>query len=201
MRHQRFALLIVCSLLACESTGSPEMVYEHTVTPAMVTGAALAALRTDGHFNLETPATGPDQVSLADAKAQALEFARYVTNNVLLRGVVEGERGGYWSASIRTAMDPAHVRRRQRSADDGSGCARRQPDPVRQRRAHEVFVAALTCSRLDVQPYLHVPTPEQPSVVLLDHNDSAVDPPRTWLVEVQAIAPIRFEIGTLSESG
>src|SRR5688572_27502384 len=84
-------------MLACESTSAPVPVYEHHVTAEMVTGAALAALRPDGRFNLEVPIMGADQVSLQEAKAQSLQFARYVTNNVLLRGAVEEGRRGYWT--------------------------------------------------------------------------------------------------------
>jgi hypothetical protein len=88
---------MVSGLLACESTSSPVEVNRRDVTPEMVTGAALAALRPDGRFNLEVPVTSTTQVSLQEAKAQTLQFARYVTNQLLLRGVVEGERGGYWT--------------------------------------------------------------------------------------------------------
>ena len=79
----------ISGVLACESTSSPVEVYERDVTPEMVTGAALAALRPDGRFNLEQPATSSGQVSLDIAKVQILQFARYVTNNGLLRGAVE----------------------------------------------------------------------------------------------------------------
>jgi hypothetical protein len=47
----------------------------------MVTGAALAALQADGRINLETPATSGSQLSVQEARAQALQFARYVTNH------------------------------------------------------------------------------------------------------------------------
>lgn len=84
-------------LLACESTSAPAPVYEHHVTAEMVTGAALAALDADGRFRLDQPVVGPGQLSLDEAKTQSLQFARYVTNNVLLRGAVEQGRGGYWT--------------------------------------------------------------------------------------------------------
>jgi hypothetical protein len=84
-------------LLGCESTSSPTPVYERTVTPDMVTGAALAALRPDGRLNPESYATAAGELPLDEAKAEALGFARYVTNNGLLRGVVENERGGVWT--------------------------------------------------------------------------------------------------------
>ena len=88
---------MVAGLVACESTSSPVPVYERTVTPEMVTGAALAALRTDGTLALEQPPTTNTQLSLQEARTQSLGFARYVTNNVLLRGGVENGRGGYWT--------------------------------------------------------------------------------------------------------
>lgn len=83
--------------LACESTTSPDPVFVRTVSPEMVTGQALAALRPDGRFSISLPATSADQLSIADAKTQTLQFARYVTNNILLRAVVESGRGGYWT--------------------------------------------------------------------------------------------------------
>ena len=98
MHSLRPALIAALGVLACESTSAPvPTVYEHHVTAEMVTGAALAALRADGRFNLEAQTTGAGQVSLQEAKAQSLQFARYVTNNVLLRGAVEEGRGGYWT--------------------------------------------------------------------------------------------------------
>ena len=84
-------------LLACESTSSPVLVYERDVTTEMVTGAALAALRADGRLTPETATTTGAQLSQQEARAQTLQFARYVTNNGLLRGVVENERGGFWT--------------------------------------------------------------------------------------------------------
>lgn len=90
-------LLATTAFLACESTTRPVETYEHHVTVEMVTGAALAALRSDGRFDFEQPSIATGQVSLDEARAQAPQFARYVTNQILLRGVVEGERGGYWT--------------------------------------------------------------------------------------------------------
>jgi len=97
-------------LLACESTSAPVPVFEHHVTAEMVTGAALAALRTDGRFNVELPATGAGQLSLQEATAQTIQFARFVTNNVNLRSVVVGGRGGYWTDPhlLTICADPAH---------------------------------------------------------------------------------------------
>jgi hypothetical protein len=87
------ACWLTTGMLACEATSAPEeVVYEHTATPEMVTGAALAALRPDGRFNLVRPVTTAEQVSVDLARSQALRFARYVTNQLLLRGVVEAER-------------------------------------------------------------------------------------------------------------
>lgn len=99
VRALTFASISALGILACESTSAPVpvRVYEHHVTAEMVTGAALAALQSDGRINLETPATSGSQLSVQEAGAQALQFARYVTNNGLLRGVVEGGRGGYWT--------------------------------------------------------------------------------------------------------
>jgi hypothetical protein len=90
-------LIATVGLLGCESTSAPVPVYEHHVTAEMVTGAALAALDSDGRFNLEQPATTGPQVSLQVALAQSHDFALWVTNQILLRGVVEGERGGFWT--------------------------------------------------------------------------------------------------------
>lgn len=98
VRSQTLTLLGAMGVLACESTTFPEPpVYEHRVTAEMVTGAALAALQTDGRFNVETPATSGTQLTVQEAGTQTLQFARYVTNHGLLRGVVENERGGYWT--------------------------------------------------------------------------------------------------------
>ena len=97
VRPLHIPLLLLSGVIACESTSSPEEVYERTVTPEMVTGAALAALQPDGRLALELPETDGDQLSLLEARTQSLGFARYVTNNVLLRGVVENDRGGYWT--------------------------------------------------------------------------------------------------------
>jgi hypothetical protein len=97
-------------LLACDSTSAPVPVYEHHVTAEMVTGAALAALRADGRFNVQVPATDAGELSQQEATAQTLQFARFVTNNVNLRTVVEGGRGGYWTDPhlLTICADPAH---------------------------------------------------------------------------------------------
>jgi hypothetical protein len=72
-------------------------VYLRDVTPEMVAGMALAALRPDGRLMPEMATTTGNQLSLQEARTQTLQFARYVTNNGLLRGVVENGRGGYWT--------------------------------------------------------------------------------------------------------
>ena len=107
----RLLILLFLAIIACESTSAPRVpVYEHHVTSEMVTGAALAALRADGHFNVELPATGAGQLSLEEAQSQTLQFARYVTNNTLLRGAVEAGRGGYWTDPhlLTICADPGH---------------------------------------------------------------------------------------------
>jgi hypothetical protein len=68
---------MVSGLLACESTSSPVPVYERTVTPEMVTGAALAALQPDGRFSNQVPTTSAGQVSLGEARSQTPQFLRY----------------------------------------------------------------------------------------------------------------------------
>jgi hypothetical protein len=97
-------------LFACESTNAPVPVYERNVTADMVTGAALAALGTDGRFYVALPATGAGQLSLEEAKAQTLQFARYVTNSSILRSGVEDGRGGYWVDPhlLTICADPPH---------------------------------------------------------------------------------------------
>ena len=110
MRSLSFAIA-AAGLLACKSTTfAPVPVYEHNVTAEMVTGEALAALGNDGRFRVELPATHPSQLSLEEAKAQTLQFARFVTSNILLRGAVEAGRGGYWTDPHLLAIcpDPAH---------------------------------------------------------------------------------------------
>ena len=109
-------LLLLAAYLSCtaESTGpAPAPVSPSEVRPEMVTGAAAAALGVDGFFALELPEAGSGEVSLDTARAQALEFAKYVTNNVLLRGVVEAGRGGYWTDPhllVRCGRDAGYVR-------------------------------------------------------------------------------------------
>jgi hypothetical protein len=68
---------MVSGLLACESTSSPVSVYERTVTPEMVTAAALAALQPDGRFSNQVPTTSAGQVSLGEARSQTPQFLRY----------------------------------------------------------------------------------------------------------------------------
>ena len=101
-------------MLACGTTSSFDPVadpnYRRDVTPEMVSGAALAALGTNGRFHVEAPATGEGQLAAAEARSQTLQFARFVTNNALLRGVVEGGRGGYWTDPhlLTLCADPPH---------------------------------------------------------------------------------------------
>lgn len=105
----RALILPLTAIVACKSTSSPVPVYEHRVTEEMVTGAALAALRPDGRFNVALPATGAGQLSLQEAAAQTLQFARYVANNIILRSGVESGRGGYWTDPhlLTICADPA----------------------------------------------------------------------------------------------
>lgn len=106
------------SLLGCESTSSPVPVYLRDVTPQMVTGAALAALGTDGRFHVAPPSTSPGQLSATEATSQSLQYARYVTNNIFLRGTVEDGRGGYWTDPhlLTACPDPLHYVRSQLGA-------------------------------------------------------------------------------------
>jgi hypothetical protein len=329
VRHQSARLLVVSGLLACESTSSPDVIIHHTVTPEMVTGAAAAALRADGRLTLSLPATLSGQLSIQDARPQALQFARYVTNNGLLRGVVESERGGFWTdPHLLTLCDDAFIVRSQlglihhdslvgtpilsllqrfrsqwliplcgsddepqmtaQAAIDGNDIrfadgepiepfsflstawyARGvpldwpHPLPISAERAvrfvyetfgvrisevpelflrgdvlasghyfhppgsartcnrwrvvlesnvtirgttssetdttNEIYVGALSCSAFDVTPWIHRPTTEQPSTVLMSYVDETVSPPKSWVVTVSVVAPLRFEIGTRSQ--
>lgn len=327
MRPLRVPLLLLSGVIACESTSSPAPVFQHDVTPEMVTGAALAALQPDGRFAPETPSTGVHQLSLQEARAEALQFARYVTNNVLLRGVVENDRGGYWTdphllthcrvaylvhsqldmtipdsvsaiaaQSFQRRFGPQWLLPMCGSANEpqmtvqaalggndirfaggepidpysslttawyARGVPLNWPDalPVSAERAvrfayetfgirvtevprlvfrgnvlsdgryawyqvgsarycnrwrvvlesdvtvrgmttlstattNTVYVASLTCSNLDVVPYLHAPMAVQPGTVLLDYYDTNATPVKTWIVDVPVAWPIRFEIGT-----
>lgn len=313
-------------MLGCESASSPVPVYEHNVTAEMVTGAALAALRSDGRFNLEQPATSATQLSLQEAKVQSLQFARYVTNQLLLRGVVEGERGGYWTdPHLLTLCRDAHFVHSQLASSiadsvvnatqsfqrrfgaqwlipmcgaqndpqmtvqaavnsndirfaDGTpiqpysslttawyarGVPLNWPDPLplsperavrfvwetfgvrvtevpqlycrgdlaasgtytwyqigstrfcnRWRVALEndvgvrgttsfaqsttriLWIASLSCSQRDVEPWVHIPLADQPATARLDYFDDGVSPSKRWMFEVPVVAPIRFEIGS-----
>jgi hypothetical protein len=79
MRNPASRLLLLVGLLACESTSSPVPVFRHDVTPEMVTGAALAALKPDGHFRITQPPTTSGEVSLEEARTQAPEFLKYLS--------------------------------------------------------------------------------------------------------------------------
>ena len=319
-------VVVAAGLLACESTIAPVPVFEHHVTAEMVTGAALAALDTDGRFRFDQPVAGPGQLSINDAKTQTLQFARYVTNNVLMRGAVEEGRGGYWTdphlltlcrnvhyvhsqlGSVVTDSVSAsitHIFQRRYGAQwlipmcgsnddpqmvvqaalDGNdirfannapiepytslttawfarGVPLNWPDPltlsaeravrfvwqtfgVRVAEVPQLFfrgdilngsyvwhqigsarscnrwrivlesdvairgmtslsrstvnvihVGPLSCSSLDVTPYIHLPQAEQPTTVLLQEVDDSINPPKPWIVQVPVVAPIRFEIAT-----
>jgi len=335
-RLMRSLTLVVASagLLACESNSfAPVPVYEHHVTAEMVTGAALAALGNDGRFYVELPATHPGQLSLEEAKAQTRQFARYVTNNVLLRSGVEDGRGGYWidphllticedayyvhshvgpithdslgepglsvlkrygprwliplcgsanepQMTVQAAIDGNDVRfadgepiepyyfHLHRNAWGAAGVPLNWPHalsisaeravrfawetfgvrvaevpelftrgdvgtradflnedrlprlPVGSARSchrwrivlesdveirgmtsfttvttNVVYVAALTCNGMDVDPYIHLPLAEQPSATRLDYLDDSVSPARTGTVTIPFSSPVRFEIG------
>lgn len=327
MRPLSIPLLMVSGLLACESTSSPVEGNRRDVTPEMVTGAALAALRPDGRFQLEEPVAEAGQVSLQEAKAQTLQFARYVTNQLLLRGGVEAERGGYWTdphlltvcgdayfvhsqlgamaidtipenagqsflrrfgpqwlvpmcgsddapqMTVQVAIDGNDIRfadgapiepysslttawyargvpldwpdaltisaeravrftyetfgvrvtevpqlylrgdilSNETYAGYQIGSARfcnrwrvvlendvtvRGMTTFTQSTTRVLWVASLSCSQRDAEPWLHIPLTEQPSVATLDYVDYTVSPSRTWVVQVPVVAPIRFEIGT-----
>ena len=94
----RVATAAVLLLLGCrqDATAPPE-VSPGEVLPEMVTAAAAAALGQDGYFRFSTPTLQTDQISLVMAREQALQFAKYATNNILLRGAIEESRGGYWT--------------------------------------------------------------------------------------------------------
>ena len=80
----------------------------------MVTGAALAALRADGKLTMPLPLPAAPSLSVSEARTQTLQFARYVTNNALLRGVVENGRGGYWTdPHLLTICEDAYYVRSQ----------------------------------------------------------------------------------------
>jgi hypothetical protein len=327
VRSLHLAALLMSGVIACESMSSPSPVLERDVTPDMVTGAALAALRPDGRLVLETPSTGPGQLPIQDAEAQSLQFARYVTNHLLLRGVVEGERGGYWTDphllticgdsyyvhsqlgaivtdTFSTTAGQSFLRRfgpqwivpmcgsanepqmTVQAAIDGNDIRFADGEPIEPyaalttawyargvplnwpdvltisaeravRFAYETFgvrvsevprlmfrgdvlsdgryvwyqvgsarfcnrwrvvlesevairgmtslttsttdtlyVGALSCSRLDVTPYVHLPLATQPTAVILDYLDNSVTPAKTWIVDVPVVSPIRFEPGT-----
>ena len=89
-----FTLLFLgCTKIA---TAPPE-ISPSEVRPEMVTAAAAAALGEDGYFRFPVPTLRTDQISLITARDQALQFAKYATNNILLRGAIEEGRGGYWT--------------------------------------------------------------------------------------------------------
>jgi hypothetical protein len=316
---------MVVGLLACESTSSPVPVYDRTVTAEMVSGAALAALRSDGRLTMPLPQPSAPSLSLIDARAQALQFARYVTNNGLLRGVVENGRGGFWTdphllticedayyvrsqfgpithdsigepglsilkrsgpqwliplcgpanepqMTVQVAIDGNDIRFANGepiepyefivSAWNAAGVPLNWPDAltisaeravrfawetfgVRVAEVPELFtradfgidgrvqsslvgaarachrwrivlesdvnvrgmtslrtettkvlyIGAITCQGTDVEPYIHLPLPEQPSTTTLNYLDDNVSPAKTWSVTIPFSTPVRFELG------
>jgi hypothetical protein len=94
----RFTVAMAIALLGCnpERAAAPAEILTF-VAPEMVTGAAAAALGADGYFRIPIPTLGADQVQVATAREQTLQFAKYATNDILLRGVIEEGRGGYWT--------------------------------------------------------------------------------------------------------
>jgi hypothetical protein len=317
--------LVVVAGIACESTTVPVPLYEHTVSPEMVTGAALAALKPDGRFTITLPATAPGQLSIGEARTQTLQFARYVTNNLFLRSGVEGGRGGYWTdphlltlctdayfvnsqlgeiahdslgepglsyvkrlgdqwlipmcgdknepqMTVYAAIDGNDIRFANgepiepyaflTSAWNAGGVPLNWPDALSisaeraVRFAYEtfgirvselpqlfvrgdaligggyaaqpgsarfcnrwrvvlesdvtirgqtsletkttnvVYVAALSCSSFDVEPFVHLPLSDQPESTTLQYVDTSVSPSKTWHITIPFTSPVRFEIGT-----
>ena len=318
-------MLLVIGLLACESTSSPVPVYERTVTAEMLTGAALEALRSDGRLTIPVPQPLAPSISLSDARVQTLQFARYVTNHGLLRGVVENERGGFWTdphllsicddayyvrsqigpivhdslgepglsyikrlgpqwliplcgsanepqMTVQVAIDGNDIRfangvpvepyafiggawnargvplnwpdaltisaeravrfawetfgvrvtevpqifTRGDFAPDGRvismppGSARschrwrvvlendvtiRGTTSLRTDTTNVVYIGALTCQGMDVEPFIHLPLAEQPPTTTLQYLDEDVSPPKTWSVTIPFSSPVRFEVG------
>jgi hypothetical protein len=93
-----FTVAIAIASLGCnpERAAVPVEILRY-VAPEMVTGAAASALDAGGYFRLPFPTLRPNQVQLEEATEQTLQFAKYATNNVLLRGAIEEGRGGYWT--------------------------------------------------------------------------------------------------------
>ena len=106
-RHTSLLWLALALLQGgCHSTeaAGPTPVSPREVTPDMVTGVAAAALGAGGLFIMPLPASVLGQIPLDTAREQTLQFAKYVTNNLLLRGVVESGRGGYWTDPHRLVL-------------------------------------------------------------------------------------------------
>jgi hypothetical protein len=74
----------------------------------MVTGLARSALQANGRFRFPSPFLVAGQMTLATAREQSLQFAKYLTNNVLLRGAVEGERGRWVDPHLLTLCADAY---------------------------------------------------------------------------------------------
>lgn len=325
--HGLLWIALLQPLSACESTeaAGPLPVSPRELGPDMVTGEAAAALGIDGKFHFSLPGTAPGEIALDTARAQSLEFAKYVTNNVLLRGVVEAGRGGYWTDPHLLTLCPsqAHIVRPQLgelfvdslpergrvtllrkygpqwlftlcggagepqmtvqvairgnlvrfesgapvtpdpsllSAFSPQGVPYEWPDalPVSAERAArfaydqlgariarvpelflrgdtsidgvydlqagaarscsrwrivldrevgvqvapgspvrfttEVFVASLTCRGTDIVPTLQLPVEGEPASVLVSYTDYDVAPPKRWVMDVDAVSPVRFAL-------
>lgn len=91
------AAFLVTFLCACADSTSPRDISPRVVRPEMVTGAAALALGSEGRFQLPLPNLPSNSVDLDTARTQALEFAKYATNEILFRGAIEESRGGYWT--------------------------------------------------------------------------------------------------------
>lgn len=115
--HRVPGMALLAVLSACRPTDSagPTPVSPRELTPEMLTAEAAAALGADGRFRFPLPSAAPGEMSLDTAREQSLEFARYVTNNGNLRGVVEAGRGGYWTDPHLLTLCPAqdHIVRSQ----------------------------------------------------------------------------------------
>jgi hypothetical protein len=59
-----------------------------------------------------------------------------------------------------------------------------------------IYVGALSCHRLDLDPFIHLPLADQPASTTLQYIDNDVSPPKTWLITIPIASPVRFEIGT-----
>lgn len=88
----RYAALFLLGATACHVAAEP-VDAPSELRPEMVTGTAAARLGADGRFRFPSPFLVAGQMTLATAREQTLQFAKYMTNRVLLRGIPEGQRG------------------------------------------------------------------------------------------------------------